>query len=379
MERAYIKNVNHINQYLEDLAQGDETLRHLLICALSTPLTKYTHNLKTISHASWRWKKALQQQFNTRTKPWVYFEPNRSLSNKIITIREWLKTAIANNENWLKNCDLNGNPNKLIAIHSIDDALRIAAQERKPITHKEVSLKRDWCKHDEEEAGQIETAMLLPNGYRIVRLLSLAAMESEGKAVQHCFRHKSDSKSDKNYRHRLENESHRIGYFSLRSERNKPHVTMEVDLKKNRLLQAKGKQNQTPQKRYMPYVIDFAKTLKLKPARSLEETGILYQGGEYWDIFDLPDDFEVEGDYILSKESTYIAETSSLRPPIPKIIHGNLNVKNTSVSIEDLRHVTYVGGTITTHSEDFESIEELHQYLNTIDMHCSRLEWFGNR
>jgi hypothetical protein len=94
-------------------------------------------------------------------------------------------------------------------------------------------------------AGEKEIVKL-DGGYRVVQLTSAAALDLEGKLMQHCVG---------SYAQEVQQEDTSI--YSLRDSSNKPHVTFEIEPGNKSVEQIKGKQNEPPVEKYYAACIEF--------------------------------------------------------------------------------------------------------------------------
>lgn len=99
----------------------------------------------------------------------------------------------------------------------------------------------------EEQVPQGEVIHRFDDGYTVQKLTTKAQLDAEGRLMQHCVG---------SYCEDVRRGDSVI--YSLRDERGRPHVTMEVDPRTERLAQVKGKQNAKPQPKYQKYVDEFA-------------------------------------------------------------------------------------------------------------------------
>jgi hypothetical protein len=124
----------------------------------------------------------------------------------------------------------------------IRDLTRLSVQDA-------VDKSNDWTEwlnnrdmRGDVAAGEKEIVKL-SGGYRAVQLTSAAALDLEGKSMQHCVG---------SYAHEL---TQGTEIYSLRDSSNNPHVTFEI--KDKGVKQIKGKQNQPPVERYRKPCIEF--------------------------------------------------------------------------------------------------------------------------
>lgn len=168
---------------------------------------------------------------------------------KLSHIADWLKAAIVNDADWLKNVDDQGRPKKLMKFSNIDQitaeadkAMMIASQQGKNI------------KLDENEEKLIHT---FEDGYYLVQMLTASALDRESAFMQHCI-------GNGGYDHKVTDDKYR--YLSLRDASNKPHATIECDKRSSdgnwRVLQLQGKQNQMPLAKYCDYLVPYLENEK---------------------------------------------------------------------------------------------------------------------
>lgn len=91
---------------------------------------------------------------------------------------------------------------------------------------------------------------------KAVRLVTEAAYKYEGKEMSHCVASYANKKAS--------------AIYSIRDARNKPHATIEVDIKSNSIRQIKGKGNTFVINKYAPAVFDLIDHLKVKEISSYE-------------------------------------------------------------------------------------------------------------
>jgi hypothetical protein len=141
----------------------------------------------------------------------------------------------------------------------------------------------------EEDLYGVNLVMVLPEGYRWVKVLSESALRREGSLMQHCVG---------GYYRSVEQGSSKI--YSLRDEDNEPHVTVES--RGSKVAQIKGKQNRPPVEKYHPMVRDLLNRLQLdtEGCYDARHCGFVKYKGQFYFLKDLPDSFWVSS----SKDST---------------------------------------------------------------------------
>ncbi len=170
-------------------------------------------------------------------------------------------------------------------------------------------------KKKEKKQSEIGTqkVMDLPHGYYVVQLLTEDALNFEAKYMNHCIK-------DPKYYDKIK--SGAVFVYSIRDFKGEPHVTIEVynnayitfgaDLylsfsKKEGNIesdyfvrQCRGKNDAAPLAKYIPYAQQFIFAQNYGFIADMKHAGLIYQDGQYWDIFNLPKGFIIKGDLDLS-------------------------------------------------------------------------------
>jgi hypothetical protein len=139
----------------------------------------------------------------------------------------------------------------------------------------------EWLNKQETggwEEGE-ERVMKTSDGFVVMQLTSEAALNREGKVMQHCVG---------SYARLVENED--VIIYSLRDSSNNPHVTIEVD-NSRKVQQIKGKQNDAPVEKYHGAVIEFLNWLEPKDIEELENVRGVRYDGEIYHENDLPAEY----------------------------------------------------------------------------------------
>ncbi len=141
----------------------------------------------------------------------------------------------------------------------------------------------------EKSLQDAEFVMELPGNMAAYKLTTSAALDFEGEYMGHCVGRGGydDGVADGT-----------MQIYSIRDERGEPHVTFEVH--GNSIKQVKGKQNKRPVAKYMPAVKAFVQVNNFDIDGDATNTGLIKQGGKYYDIFHLPRGFVVNGNLDLS-------------------------------------------------------------------------------
>lgn len=178
-------------------------------------------------------------------EPWRVNFPGAHLNH----ITDWLYAAIINDEPWLKKLDDQGRPKKLMKFGSFEQILKEADKAMLKAAQKGKAIKLD----DEDE----QLFMELADGYRLVRLLTPAALDRESAHMQHCI---GGGAYDLDVLNR-----DKSCFLSLRDAMNKPHVTIELGMMHSKhlattnykLWQISGKQNAPPVRKYLEVLMPF--------------------------------------------------------------------------------------------------------------------------
>jgi predicted RNA-binding protein len=173
-----------------------------------------------------------------------FFNPFMRHAQSVDHVRDWLKSSILNDVPWLENVDAQGCPKKLMKCHSLDALVREADKDMLKQAKRLVSVKLV----EGDEAVEFECA----GGWKIVRLLTPAALDRESGVMQHCIGNGA-------YDDRVVDDQFR--YLSLRDPAGKPHGTME--LCGDSLLQFQGKQNVKPLEKYVRTALPFLRKRRI--------------------------------------------------------------------------------------------------------------------
>jgi hypothetical protein len=143
-----------------------------------------------------------------------------------------------------------------------------------------------------EDDADTKTVMRFDNGIRIVQLMTPEALKYEGAKMGHCI-------GGDDYEEALVNGSE--VFYSLRDARNRPHVTMEVDVADNALIQCRGKKNEPPVEKYMPMLQEFLTQQQFALQESPAYCGlVLDTDGQYYSINSLPENLSIKGNLDLA-------------------------------------------------------------------------------
>ncbi|MCS4088760.1 PcfJ domain-containing protein [Rhizobium sp. BK176] len=153
-------------------------------------------------------------------------------------IADWLGSAMAAELKWLRNLDQEGVPKKFSKLVTVED---VKAEANRGLDR----LIRDTLSKPAAE-GEEELVAVLADGYTLVSLISPLALDRESKEMQHCV---GLGGYDEGVR------AGEIAIYSLRDRRGKAHATMEVRIQERHVVQAKGKQNRFPARKYFDLLL----------------------------------------------------------------------------------------------------------------------------
>lgn len=202
--------------------------------------------------------------------------------NKIWHITDWLTAEVLRSASWLERKDDNGVPKKLLKFGSIDAIVEEANKAMERAAAK--------IAHSQLTEQDIQVVSELDNGYKIVRLLTPAALDDESRMMRHCIGNGA-------YDAMLADGD--TGYFSLRDPQGGSHVTLEIEqMKKYRFIsQLQGKGNTLPVRRYLNMLKPFIKEMDAELGGTPGEMGFIIDDDGVVHLLDeLPDGLTVSRD-----------------------------------------------------------------------------------
>jgi hypothetical protein len=208
--------------------------------------------------------------------------------NKIWHITDWLTAEVLRAAPWLERKDENGIPKKLLKFGSIDAIVEEA--------NKAMELAAAKIAHTQLTEKDIQIVSELDNGYKIVRLLTPAALDDESRMMRHCIGNGA-------YDAMLADAD--MAYFSLRDPKGGSHVTIEIQgMKSFRCLsQLQGKGNTIPVRRYLAMLQRFVREMDISLADTPGEIGfIIADDGAIHLLHELPEGLTVSRDTDLVSE-----------------------------------------------------------------------------
>jgi len=130
-----------------------------------------------------------------------------------------------------------------------------------------------------KEKQDKEVIMTFKDGFKVLRLLTPAALDEEARYMGHCV---GQSFYDKCV------EDGSVLIYSLRDRKGEPHATIEV--RDGKVIQCKGKSNRLLVSKYCPYVQDFVKEQKLDPSGDVQGMGLCKDiNGNLHSIYNIPE------------------------------------------------------------------------------------------
>lgn len=192
-------------------------------------------------------------------------------------IADWLRAALVNDAPWLMNVDEKGRPKKLLKFGVISDISREADKAMLKAAQRFKDLK--LIEGDESLYAELE------NGFRLVRLLTPAALDRESAEMQHCI-------GDGGYDEDLDDAG--LLYLSLRDSHGKAHATIEID--DGVIVQLQGKQNRPPLGSYIDILIPYIRENGLSIDVPPDLLGHVVDVHGVWHrLENLPSGLEIEG------------------------------------------------------------------------------------
>lgn len=246
--------------------------------------------ITTISSNAPEWLKKKHEQNKEENKPddFYYFHLDNNIKQRLGHVIDWLNSLYETSNTPIINTDPNFQAKQnlvklaqkyLNSLSSLDIKNLISDKQEKVKHHVE-----DWFEAKNLLVSNINTGegeeeiKTYNNGVRWVKLVSQQALDIEGKKLGHCVG---------GYWDKVKSGSTII--YSLRDNKNNPHVTVEVS--NDKLVQVKGKQNQAPVAKYVPYVKDFLNTIKVEPnsyaSSDVNRMGLRFHDGKYGSLYDI--------------------------------------------------------------------------------------------
>lgn len=249
-------------------------------------------------------------------------------------IADWLMAAIKDEAPWLSRLDDQGRVKKLLKFGTI---AAITAEADKAMIRKSLGMRRELSE------GAETVFMELENGYRLVRLHTPEALDSESAEMQHCI---GQGAYDNGLR-----DPDRY-FLSLRDGAGKAHVT--IDIEHGRMEQMSGKQNAMPQMKYIEALKPFFYDTKfsLGTYENGDENIIIDAKGDAHSVASLPAEFEARGSISLGRGHVWGHK-------LPKVIKSPSEVGIYVEEQEEAPIRIEAGSKITLHGAGFTTCPEI--------------------
>jgi hypothetical protein len=266
-----------------------------------------------------------------------------AMAHDLRHVVDWLDVALLHEEEWLANTDAEGRPRKLLKFADIEQVYKEAnrALVKRAQMTPEIKIETD----DEELVAK------LSGGYYVVNLLNARALDYESSIMQHCVGLGS-------YDAPLL--SGRTAILSLRDPHNKPHVTIEIDVKANSIVQIRGKQNAKPRGDYQRMVREFIATRDYDAIWRPADVGLIADSlGKLHDIERLPPGLSITG-------SLSVSDSGLTSLPEGLEISGDLILLNSMV--EELPSGLRVRGSLRAAHSRLKALPARHGIGRDIDL-----------
>lgn len=150
---------------------------------------------------------------------------------------------------------------------SVEEAVKQTAKWDADLRKRKEDVSREK-KTIAEETG-VTVVYRLPNGYSFVSVDSKDALKREGDLMGHCV-------GGAGYYKQVKSGATKI--YSLRDTNNKPHVTIEYNVRNKKIEQIKGKENEPPVKKYRPAVLKFISDNPKLPVHAVDSKDLSEMG-----------------------------------------------------------------------------------------------------
>jgi hypothetical protein len=261
---------------------------------------------------------------------------------------DWLGVALFHSEDWLSNVDEHGRPKKLLKFSDLDGILKEA---NKAMIKRAMQTPVIKIADGEEVLEQ-----MLDAGWYMVRLLTDRALDNESAVMQHCVGHGTYDEAVK---------QNKTAILSLRDPRNNPHVTIEIDIPTNSVVQVRGKQNARPKAEYARRIRDFIKSRDYDSVYRPVDVGIIVdEMGRRHGVDSLPVGLAIKGTLDLSEyDLTELPEFLEVR--------GDLDIRRSA--IRRLPRGLKVTGSLRASGSRLEELRSDHGIARDIDISGTRV------
>lgn len=243
------------------------------------------------------------------------------------------------------------------AYENFEKTLSDARKWHEITTEKTELRKRNEQMYQASLAGT-KKVMNLSDGMEVVQLTTPEALDYETECMGHCA---GKGGYDK------EVVDGAIKIYSLRDADGLPHATFEVrvnnETQKEEVHQCKGKGDNIPVAKYLPYVQEFVKKKDFDIVRDAVKIGLIQQDGKYYDLWNLPKGFVIKGDLNLSNLGlTELPDLSDVT------VEGYFSCSNNNIT--SLKNSPKkVNGGFYCYNNNLTSLDGVPQEING-DFHC---------
>jgi hypothetical protein len=269
-------------------------------------------------------------------------DPALFLPGDLDHIADWLASAVAANLKWLRNLDAAGVPRKFSKLSSVTD---VHAEAHRGLDR----MLREAASKPAVDGEEVIIAAL-DGGYTLVSLRSSASLDRESKEMQHCV---GLGGYDAGVA------AGTISILSLRDQKGRPHVTMELRVHERLICQVKGKQNRFPASRYFDLLIPWITGQGFEISEQELAGGYFRQrSGPIRHIAELSDDETLEGDLTLRFDGD--ADIDLVLPKGLRI-GGDLVIRSEYASDKNVYfgEGTVVGGALETFGAVVKGVENV--------------------
>ena len=207
---------------------------------------------------------------------------------------EYAKKALDKNELYLVKFDDN---HKRLFIEFFDYIRTLDKNKPINIPFKEIpKVVKEYherftkLKEEQEDLAGIKPIYEFKDGYKWVSIESQQGLKRESSLMQHCVG------EDPQYWNKVKDK--KILILSLRDKQNKPHITIEYNLKTKKIHQIQGKQDEPPIQKYISPYLEFLLLNTNSPLKHKEKFknneiyyGMQYQDKHFYSPFNLPENF----------------------------------------------------------------------------------------
>lgn len=292
-----LMNENAVHKFLKDSIYGYDKVQGLSAEMLKSPEAVRENREAIIQAISFQWMKAKFRNYLTQNDKSDYLEKVTSFNPNSPF---WLMLNVAKGGNVYRFNRKNVPFEKLQQLGKVRNFLTQVAERYvdEQLKLKKPRIRLDYLKTD-HKIDSVEKVLIHYNkmmsrinfnngtkeilgfqdGYKVVQLMTSDAFKAEGKGMEHCL-------GRENY-YAYYGKSHE--FYSLRDNKNQPHVTIQV--KDNEVVQINGKGATAVNGKYHKYVYEFVKGRNFRVGELAQaDMGMIKVGDEIFSIHNLPKD-----------------------------------------------------------------------------------------